>query len=123
MVSFVNKGEGRMTTTAIEPIKLAHKATWEAGDYAAIAELIDEIPPRDLLESVRVEPHQSVLDVATGTGTKTTGSTASSPSSAFSSLRATSTRRPSSSASASRVARSASSTGHRRVPSGGCSRS
>jgi SAM-dependent methyltransferase len=57
-----------MSQTAVEPIKVAHRATWAAGDYAAVAELIDEIPPRDLLERVPVKRGQSVLDVATGTG-------------------------------------------------------
>jgi SAM-dependent methyltransferase len=54
--------------TAIADLKIAHRATWAAGDYAAIAELIDEAPPRDLLARVEVTPGQEVLDVATGTG-------------------------------------------------------
>lgn len=57
-----------MTTTTMKQIKATHRATWEAGDYAAIAELIDESPPGDLLARVPVGPRQSVLDVATGTG-------------------------------------------------------
>ena len=54
--------------TAVADLKQVHRATWAAGDYAAIAELIDEAPPRDLLAAVPVEPGQQVLDVATGTG-------------------------------------------------------
>lgn len=54
--------------TAVADLKHAHRATWAAGDYAAVAELIDEAPPRDLLERVDVAPGQEVLDVATGTG-------------------------------------------------------
>ena len=54
--------------SAIAELKNAHRATWAAGDYAAIAELIDDAPPRDLLAAVEPAPGQDVLDVATGTG-------------------------------------------------------
>src|SRR5687768_14402546 len=54
--------------TAVADLKRAHRATWAAGDYAAIAEMIDEAPPRDLLERIPVTPGDDVLDVATGTG-------------------------------------------------------
>ena len=54
--------------TAIAELKRAHRATWAAGDYAAVAELIDEAPPRDLLARIELTPAQDVLDVATGTG-------------------------------------------------------
>jgi SAM-dependent methyltransferase len=54
--------------TAVADLKRAHRATWAAGDYAAVAELVDEVPPRDLLARVEVAPGQEVLDVATGTG-------------------------------------------------------
>ena len=54
-------------TTLID-LKKAHRATWAAGDYAAVARHIDEAPPRDLLDRVDVRPGQDVLDVATGTG-------------------------------------------------------
>jgi SAM-dependent methyltransferase len=57
-----------MTTTDVDTLKAAHHATWAAGDYAAIAELIDEIPPQHLLRAAGVGPGQTVLDVATGTG-------------------------------------------------------
>lgn len=57
-----------MSTIDVETLKAAHHATWAAGDYAAIAELIDEIPPAHLLDRVGIEPGQRVLDVATGTG-------------------------------------------------------
>jgi SAM-dependent methyltransferase len=53
---------------AVEDLKKTHRATWAAGDYAAVAERIDEVPPRDLLERVLVGPGDEVLDVATGTG-------------------------------------------------------
>ena len=43
-------------------------STWAAGDYAAVAELIDDAPPRDLLARAQIEPGLEVLDVATGTG-------------------------------------------------------
>lgn len=54
--------------TAVADLKRVHRATWAAGDYAAVAELIDEAPPRDLLARVELTPGQEVLDVATGTG-------------------------------------------------------
>ena len=53
---------------AVADLKRAHRATWAAGDYAAVAERIDEVPPGDLLERVPVRPYEDVLDVATGTG-------------------------------------------------------
>lgn len=54
--------------TAVADLKHAHRTTWAAGDYAAVAEVIDDAPPRDLLARVEVAPGQEVLDVATGTG-------------------------------------------------------
>src|SRR5918996_1641917 len=54
--------------TVVADLKRTHRATWAAGDYAAVAEVIDETPPRDLLARVEVTPGQDVLDVATGTG-------------------------------------------------------
>jgi SAM-dependent methyltransferase len=54
--------------TAVADLKRAHRATWAAGDYAAVAELIDEAPPRDLLAHIDLRPGHEVLDVATGTG-------------------------------------------------------
>ena len=54
--------------TAIAELKRAHRATWAAGDYAAVAELIDDAPPRDLLDRIELTPALDVLDVATGTG-------------------------------------------------------
>jgi SAM-dependent methyltransferase len=57
-----------MALMEVEALKASHRATWAAGDYAAIAELIDEIPPAHVLFEVPVGPGQSALDVATGTG-------------------------------------------------------
>jgi SAM-dependent methyltransferase len=54
--------------TAVADLKRVHRATWAAGDYAAVAEHIDAVPPRDLLERVDIRPGQDVLDVAAGTG-------------------------------------------------------
>jgi SAM-dependent methyltransferase len=53
---------------AVHDLKRTHRATWAAGDYAAVAKHIDELPPRDLLAKAEVEPGVAVLDVATGTG-------------------------------------------------------
>jgi SAM-dependent methyltransferase len=57
-----------MSVIDVEALKASHHATWAAGDYAAIAELIDEIPPPHLLARAGVGAGQTVLDVATGTG-------------------------------------------------------
>jgi len=54
--------------TTVTDLKRTHRATWAAGDYAAVAEIIDEAPPRDLLARMDITPGQAVLDVATGTG-------------------------------------------------------
>src|SRR5215210_293010 len=54
--------------TAVAELKRIHRATWAAGDYAAVAEVINDVPPRDLLGRVDLAPGQQVLDVATGTG-------------------------------------------------------
>jgi SAM-dependent methyltransferase len=62
---------GRRKLPAMTPVtdlKRTHRAIWAAGDYAAVAELIDEAPPRDLLARLNISPGQDVLDVATGTG-------------------------------------------------------
>lgn len=52
----------------VTELKNTHRATWAAGDYAAVAEVIDEVPPRELLARMDIQPGQNVLDVATGTG-------------------------------------------------------
>src|SRR5215210_5084989 len=54
--------------TAVADLKRAHRAIWAAEDYAAVAQVIDELPPRDLLARLEITPGQAVLDVATGTG-------------------------------------------------------
>ena len=53
---------------AVDDLKRTHRATWAAGNYAAVAEHINDIPPRDLLASVPIRAGDDVLDVATGTG-------------------------------------------------------
>jgi SAM-dependent methyltransferase len=54
--------------TPVAELKQAHRSTWAAGDYAAVAELIDDAPPRDLMARLAIRPGHEVLDVATGTG-------------------------------------------------------
>ena len=54
--------------TPLAELKKTHRATWASGDYPAVAERIDEVPPRDLLDRIDVRPGENVLDVATGTG-------------------------------------------------------
>jgi 2-polyprenyl-3-methyl-5-hydroxy-6-metoxy-1,4-benzoquinol methylase len=63
----------RMSTTHVpsDPVatlKQAHRATWAAGDYAAVARHIADGPVRDAIAAARVLPGASVLDVATGSG-------------------------------------------------------
>jgi SAM-dependent methyltransferase len=54
--------------TAIADLKEIDRATWSAGDYAAVAELVDMAPPADLFTRLPVAPGEDVLDVAAGTG-------------------------------------------------------
>ena len=44
------------------------KAAWNVADYASIAELVDDVPPRDLLARAQVGDGHAVLDVGAGTG-------------------------------------------------------
>jgi SAM-dependent methyltransferase len=54
--------------SAVAEFKQVHRETWATGDYAAVAEHIDYVPPTHLIWTVGVTPGSSVLDVATGTG-------------------------------------------------------
>lgn len=56
------------TTDAVAALKDVHRATWATGDYASVAEHIDEAPPTRLIEAVGISSDEDVLDVATGTG-------------------------------------------------------
>jgi SAM-dependent methyltransferase len=59
------------TKTQADPVaalKEGHRAMWADGDYAAVARLIDEVPPAHMLAAVGVDAQHRVLDVATGTG-------------------------------------------------------
>jgi SAM-dependent methyltransferase len=62
------RGRSFDAMTPLAELKKTHRATWAAGDYPAVAERIDEVPPRDLLDRIEVRPGEDVLDVATGTG-------------------------------------------------------
>jgi len=62
-----------MTTTTqtadpVAALKLAHRATWAAGDYPAVARHIADGPVRAALEAAQVRPGTHLLDVATGSG-------------------------------------------------------
>jgi SAM-dependent methyltransferase len=57
-----------MAVTEVDALKSVHRTIWASGDYAAVAEIIDEVPPTHLLEAVGIEPGQEALDVAAGTG-------------------------------------------------------
>jgi SAM-dependent methyltransferase len=55
--------------SGLAELKRAHRSTWASGNYASVAErLVDDVPPRHLLERVGIEPGMEVLDIATGTG-------------------------------------------------------
>src|SRR4051794_5942633 len=60
--------ERMLPAMQIELLKDAHRATWAAGDYATVAQVIDDVPPKQLLDRVDIRPGLEVLDVATGTG-------------------------------------------------------
>ena len=52
----------------VAALKLAHRATWAAGDYPAVARHIADGPVGDALIAAHVRPAARVLDVATGSG-------------------------------------------------------
>jgi SAM-dependent methyltransferase len=54
--------------TPLADLKEIRRSTWSAGDYGAVAELVDVAPPADLFTRRPVAPGEDVLDVATGTG-------------------------------------------------------
>jgi SAM-dependent methyltransferase len=56
-----------MTEDAVGELKERHHQTWAAGDYAVIAQLIEDVA-EVCVEAAGVEAGQDVLDVATGTG-------------------------------------------------------
>lgn len=56
-----------MTDDAVGALKERHHQTWAAGDYAVIAQLIEDVADV-CVEAAGIERDQSVLDVATGTG-------------------------------------------------------
>src|SRR4051794_16623232 len=56
------------TMSTVTDLKDVHRGVWAAGDYAQVAERIDDVPPADLLARAGVRAGQEVLDVATGTG-------------------------------------------------------
>jgi ubiquinone/menaquinone biosynthesis C-methylase UbiE len=56
------------TSDPVAALKLAHRATWAAGDYASVAQHIANGPVTAALTAARVGPGKRVLDVATGSG-------------------------------------------------------
>ena len=59
---------GALSSDPVATLKQAHRATWAAGDYPAIARHIADHPVRDALAAARVQAGTRVLDVATGSG-------------------------------------------------------
>jgi ubiquinone/menaquinone biosynthesis C-methylase UbiE len=59
-----------VSADAVGELKQKHHATWAAGDYNLIAQLVEEAG-RSCVEEAEIEPGQDVLDVACGTGNAT----------------------------------------------------
>jgi SAM-dependent methyltransferase len=57
-----------MTIVEVEELRRTHRATWAAGDYAAVADGITFPIAPHLVDRVGVSSGEYVLDVATGTG-------------------------------------------------------
>ena len=55
------------TTDEVSALKQRHQATWAAGDYAVVAELLTDIAD-ECVAAAMITPEIPVLDVATGTG-------------------------------------------------------
>jgi 2-polyprenyl-6-hydroxyphenyl methylase/3-demethylubiquinone-9 3-methyltransferase len=60
--------ETGVSAASIDDLKRVHRATWAAGDYAAVADAITAPVAQVIVERARVEAGQSVVDVATGSG-------------------------------------------------------
>jgi SAM-dependent methyltransferase len=56
------------TTAELEQLKLAHRATWASGDYAAVAEAFVRDVGLTAVAKAAIAPGTEVLDVATGSG-------------------------------------------------------
>jgi SAM-dependent methyltransferase len=56
------------TSDPVAALKLAHRATWAAGDYPAVARHIADGPVKAALTAAQVRSGTRVLDVATGSG-------------------------------------------------------
>jgi SAM-dependent methyltransferase len=52
----------------VAALKDVHRQTWATGDYASVAEYVDDTPPAHVLAAVGISPEHDVLDVATGSG-------------------------------------------------------
>jgi ubiquinone/menaquinone biosynthesis C-methylase UbiE len=56
------------TSDLVATLKVAHRATWAAGDYPAVARHIADGPVRAALAAAHVRAGTRILDVATGSG-------------------------------------------------------
>jgi SAM-dependent methyltransferase len=56
------------TTTAIDQLKAAHRATWDSGDYTDVADRFVIPLGRAALEAASLAPGTELLDVAAGSG-------------------------------------------------------
>jgi SAM-dependent methyltransferase len=56
------------TTTTIDQLKAAHRATWDSGDYTDVADRFVIPVGRAAVEAANISPGTEVLDVAAGSG-------------------------------------------------------
>src|SRR5215211_2969626 len=63
-----SRGDVMTTTTAIDQLKAAHRATWDSGDYTDVADRFVIPVGNAALEAAGIAPGTEVLDVAAGSG-------------------------------------------------------
>jgi SAM-dependent methyltransferase len=66
--SITPTGDVMTTTTAIDQLKAAHRATWDSGDYTDVADRFVVPVGNAALEAAAIAPGTEVLDVAAGSG-------------------------------------------------------
>ena len=56
------------TTTEIDRLKAAHRATWDSGDYASVAQTLVLEVAEAAVAAAEPKPGEAIIDVATGSG-------------------------------------------------------
>src|SRR5919197_4926184 len=62
------RGDVMTTTTPIDQLKEAHRATWDSGDYTDVADRFVIPVGQAALEAAGIAPGTEVLDVPAGSG-------------------------------------------------------